>query len=155
MGLGLSEALKDAMLKKNTKEVKFLRNMISELQASKGRSAEELSIKRENEILAKLAKQREESSIAFANNGQVEKSLEELEEMNFIKSFLPMNIDDSELDVMIKEFIDSNFQKDELKTNKSLLGLIIKSMKTKVEDLNRSVDSSLLAEKVKNYIQNA
>ena len=58
------------------------------------------------DILAKMVKQREESSVLYAKGGRQDLADQELTEIDIIKEFMPAQLDDEKMDSVIAELIE-------------------------------------------------
>ena len=58
------------------------------------------------DILAKMVKQREESSALYAKGGRQDLADQELTEIDIIKEFMPAQLDDEKMDSVIAELIE-------------------------------------------------
>ncbi|MCO5134991.1 MAG: GatB/YqeY domain-containing protein [Phyllobacteriaceae bacterium] len=58
------------------------------------------------DILAKMVKQREESSTLYTKGGRQDLAEQELTEIGIIKEFMPEQLDDAELDGVIAELVE-------------------------------------------------
>jgi uncharacterized protein len=98
--------MKEAMKAKNTIALEALRAIKSELLLVKtSGTGEELSESQEIALLQKLVKQRKEAAEQFKANDRTELEEKELAQAEVIMQFLPKQLSQEELEVVIKEII--------------------------------------------------
>ena len=132
MGLEIiiMEAIKTAMKEKNQQALAALRAVKSELILLKtSGSLSELNETDENKILQKLVKQRKDSASIFSEQNREDLAIPELEQAEIISRFLPKQMSENEVEIVVVEIISktgANSMKDMGKvmglTNSQLAG---------------------------------
>ena len=132
MGLEIiiMEAIKTAMKEKNQQALAALRAVKSELILLKtSGSLSELNETDENKILQKLVKQRKDSASIFSEQNREDLAIPELEQAEIISQFLPKQMSENEVEIVVAEIISktgANSMKDMGKvmglTNSKLAG---------------------------------
>ena len=126
----LMEAIKTAMKEKNQQALAALRAVKSELILLKtSGSLSELNQTDENKILQKLVKQRKDSASIFSEQNREDLAIPELEQAEIISQFLPKQMSENEVEIVVAEIISktgANSMKDMGKvmglTNSKLAG---------------------------------
>ena len=126
----LMEAIKTAMKEKNKQALAALRAVKSELILLKtSGSLSELNETDENKILQKLVKQRKDSASIFSEQNREDLAIPELEQAEIISRFLPKQMSENEVEIVVAEIIsktEANSMKDMGKvmglTNSQLAG---------------------------------
>ena len=126
----LMEAIKTAMKEKNQQALAALRAVKSELILLKtSGSISELNETDENKILQKLVKQRKDSASIFSEQNREDLAIPELEQAEIILRFLPKQMSENEVEIVVAEIISktgANSMKDMAKvmglTNSQLAG---------------------------------
>jgi|TARA_B110000879_G_scaffold9633_1_gene12442 hypothetical protein len=126
----LMEAIKTAMKEKNQQALAALRAVKSELILLKtSGSLSELNETDENKILQKLVKQRKDSASIFSEQNREDLAIPELEQAEIISQFLPKQMSENEVEIVVAEIISktgANSMKDMGKvmglTNSKLAG---------------------------------
>ena len=126
----LMEAIKTAMKEKNQQALAALRAVKSELILLKtSGSISELNETDENKILQKLVKQRKDSASIFSEQNREDLAIPELEQAEIISRFLPKQMSENEVEIVVAEIISktgANSMKDMGKvmglTNSKLAG---------------------------------
>jgi|TARA_B110000238_G_scaffold38630_1_gene40783 hypothetical protein len=126
----LMEAIKTAMKEKNQQALAALRAVKSELILLKtSGSLSELNETDENKILQKLVKQRKDSASIFSEQNREDLVIPELEQAEIISQFLPKQMSENEVEIVVAEIISktgANSMKDMGKvmglTNSKLAG---------------------------------
>jgi uncharacterized protein YqeY len=102
----LMEAIKTAMKEKNQQALAALRAVKSELIILKtSGSSTELNETDENKILQKLVKQRKDSASIFSEQNREDLAVPELEEAEVISQFLPKQMSENEVEIVVAEII--------------------------------------------------
>ncbi|GHV34067.1 aspartyl-tRNA amidotransferase subunit B [Bacteroidia bacterium] len=104
----ITEDIKAAMLAKESIKLEALRGIKKEFleaKTAKGNENGELSDETAIKILSKMVKQRKESAEIFASQNRADLAERELAEAGFIVAYLPKQMDEAELTVIIKEII--------------------------------------------------
>lgn len=101
------DALKTAMKNKDTTALEALRAVKSALLLAKTSSsgADGISEKEEITILQKLVKQRKESAVIYTQQNRPELAEPELAQAAVIEQFLPKQLSEDELKLIVKEII--------------------------------------------------
>ena len=126
----IMEAIKTAMKEKNQQALAALRAVKSELILLKtSGSLSELNETDENKILQKLVKQRKDSASIFSEQNREDLAIPELEQAEIISRFLPKQMSENEIEIVVVEIISktgANSMKDMGKvmglTNSQLAG---------------------------------
>ena len=126
----IMEAIKTAMKEKNQQALAALRAVKSELILLKtSGSLSELNETDENKILQKLVKQRKDSASIFSEQNREDLAIPELEQADIISRFLPKQMSENEVEIVVVEIISktgANSMKDMGKvmglTNSQLAG---------------------------------
>jgi uncharacterized protein len=106
----IDQEIKQAMLAKDQARLRGLRAIKAAIllaRTEKG-SAEEITEETESKILQKLVKQRKESSDIYKQQGREDLSLIEEDEIAVISSFMPQQLDKSEIEAVISAIIKSS-----------------------------------------------
>ncbi len=101
----LTEAVKTAMKAREMDTVKILRNVQAAIKKVEIDSQAELDDKAVLELLQKQIKQRQESHGIYQANGREDLAQKEQLEMDVIAQFLPAQLDDAALSVIITDTI--------------------------------------------------
>lgn len=103
----VTEALKEAMKAKNTIALESLRAIKSAiLLANTQAGAAELSEDDEIKLLQKLVKQRKESADLYAKQNREDLAKIEIEQAEIIAQFLPKQLNNDEVEAVIKQIIE-------------------------------------------------
>ena len=139
----IDQEIKQAMLAKDQARLRGLRAIKAAIllaRTEKG-SAEEINEEAESKILQKLVKQRKESSDIYKQQGREDLSLIEEEEIAVISSFMPQQLDRSEIEAVISAIIKSSGA-NSIKDMGRVMGMANKELAGKA-------DGKLIAEIVK------
>ena len=102
----IMEAIKTAMKEKNQQALAALRAVKSELILLKtSGSLSELNETDENKILQKLVKQRKDSASIFSEQNREDLAVPELEQAEVISQFLPKQMSENEVEIVVAEII--------------------------------------------------
>lgn len=101
----LNAAIKEAMKNKDTARRDTLRLLSSAIKQLQVDSQRDLSNDEEQDILQKEAKKRRESIGELAKAGRVEQAEQEEYELGVIEAFLPAQLSEAEIRVMVQEAI--------------------------------------------------
>ena len=126
----IMEAIKTAMKEKNQQALAAMRAVKAELILLKtSGSLSELNEIDENKILQKLVKQRKDSASIFSEQNREDLAIPELEQAEIILRFLPKQMSENEVEIVVVEIISktgANSMKDMGKvmglTNSQLAG---------------------------------
>ena len=101
------DKIKEAMKSKDTVALESLRAIKSEilLAMTKGGAGDVLSGDEEIKLLQKLVKQRKESAALYTSQGRSDLAEPELAQAKIIEQFLPEQLSEAELDIIISEII--------------------------------------------------
>jgi uncharacterized protein YqeY len=99
--------IKDAMRAKNKQKRDTLRNIQTVVKQIEVDQRREVTDDDMEKILVKYAKQREDAMTQFASAGRNDLVAKEQAELDIIKLYLPKQMNDVELEVTLKEIIDS------------------------------------------------
>ena len=100
--------MKEAMKSKDSLALESLRAIKSEilLAQTKGGASDELTHEDEIKLLQKLVKQRKESAIIFKEQGREDLAAPELAQVEIIAQFLPEQMSEDDLKVVIAEIME-------------------------------------------------
>lgn len=119
----LMEAIKTAMKEKNQQALAALRAVKSELILLKtSGSLSELNETDENKILQKLVKQRKDSASIFSEQNREDLAIPELEQAEIISRFLPKQMSENEVEIVVAEII-SKTKANSMKDMGKVMGL--------------------------------
>ena len=119
----LMEAIKTAMKEKNQQALAALRAVKSELILLKtSGSISELNEIDENKILQKLVKQRKDSASIFSEQNREDLAIPELEQAEIISRFLPKQMSENEVEIVVAEII-SKTKANSMKDMGKVMGL--------------------------------
>jgi uncharacterized protein YqeY len=99
--------IKEAMRAKETLRRDTLRNLNAAIKQVEVDERRELSDEDVEKILMKYAKQREDAIVQFKEAGRDDLVAKDMAELELVKSYLPEPLDDSELEKIISEIIES------------------------------------------------
>jgi len=106
---GINADLKEAMKKKNTRQVHTLRLMIAAINdrdiALRGKGKDRADDEETLDLLTKMVKQREESSKLYDEGGRPELADQEREEIVIIRNYLPRQLSEEESESAVDEAI--------------------------------------------------
>lgn len=139
----IDQEIKQAMLAKDQAKLRGLRAIKAAIllaRTEKG-SADEINEETESKILQKLVKQRKESADIYKQQGREDLSLIEEEEIAVISSFMPQQLDRSEIEAVISAIIKSSGA-NSIKDMGRIMGMANKELAGKA-------DGKLIAEIVK------
>jgi len=139
----IDQEIKQAMLAKDQARLRGLRAIKAAIllaRTEKG-SADEINEETESKILQKLVKQRKESADIYKQQGREDLSLIEEEEIAVISSFMPQQLDRSEIEAVISAIIKSSGA-NSIKDMGRIMGMANKELAGKA-------DGKLIAEIVK------
>jgi uncharacterized protein YqeY len=102
----IAESLKEAMKNKDEARKRTIRAIKSQilLMQTDG-TGQEITPEREMKMLQTMVKQREDSMNTYLSGGRNDLAEIEREEIEIIKEFLPKQMDDAELEAVIKQII--------------------------------------------------
>ncbi|MEO0328187.1 MAG: GatB/YqeY domain-containing protein [Pseudomonadota bacterium] len=106
----ISQALKSAMKEKAQRRTATLRLVSAAINdrdiALRGKGKDKADEEEILDILAKMVKQREESSKMYREGGRADLEQQELEEMDIIREFLPAQLSAEEAETAVDSAID-------------------------------------------------
>ena len=102
----ITEALKEAMKNKDEARKRTIRAIKSQilLMQTDG-SGQEITSEREMKMLQTMLKQREDSMSTYLTGGRNDLADIEREEIDIIREFLPKQLDEAELETILKDII--------------------------------------------------
>ena len=128
----LKNDLLSALKEKNEKKVSILRVALSKIQNEEINKQRQLTDEEVILIIQKLRQELEEAKEAAIKAKRQDLEKKANEELNIIAPYLPKPLSDDELKQEIQKIIEEN--KDLWQKNpKSLIGICVKSLKTKAE----------------------
>ena len=105
----ISDALKASMKEKNTRRTATLRLVNAAITdrdiALRGKGKDKADDEEVLDILAKMVKQREESSKLYREGNRPELEAQELEEIEIIREFLPQPLSEEEAEAAVAEAV--------------------------------------------------
>ena len=120
----IMEAIKTAMKEKNQQALAAMRAVKAELILLKtSGSLSELNEIDENKILQKLVKQRKDSAFIFSEQNREDLAIPELEQAEIISRFLPKQMSENEVEIVVVEII-SKTGANSMKDMGKVMGLI-------------------------------
>jgi len=131
----------EAMRAKDKVKLATLRMLGSALNYEKIEKQHELTNDEELAVVAREVKKRKEAIEMYKKAGAVEKQNQEEEELKILLKYLPKQIEDDELRLLVDETLSAISVKDI-----SSMGIIIKKVKVKV---GQSADGAKIAQIVK------
>jgi uncharacterized protein len=145
----LKKKIMQAMREKKQAELTALRQIKAEvMKVETSGSVKELDEEGFIKVLNSLAKQHQESIEIYKSNGRDEQVEQEELELAVIKSFLPEEMGDSEVEALVAETITELGA-----STKKDMGPVMKSVKDKIATQNLMVDGRKLSEAVKAKLQ--
>jgi uncharacterized protein len=102
----ITEALKEAMKNKDEARKRTIRAIKSQilLMQTDG-TGQEITPERELKMLQTMVKQREDSALSYEAGGRNDLAVIEREEIAILKEFLPKQLDEAELEEILKSII--------------------------------------------------
>lgn len=97
--------LKAAMLNKESDKVRTLRMLVSKLREKKIALMKDLEKNDELAVLKKAAKERQDSIATYLNADRVDLADIEKSELELIRTYLPPEMDDAAIEVIVKRVI--------------------------------------------------
>ena len=145
----LKERLQEAMRNKETVYVDTLRGLLTactnELVIQKKKPDTELDDAGVHMVIKKAAKQRKEAIVQYQKAGRTEQEEKEQQELKFLSTYLPEEMSDSALRVIVEE------KKKELNIqDPTKMGMLIGAVKKVVGD---QADGNRIAEMVRTSLQ--
>ena len=144
----LQDEVKKAMLAKDAGRLECLRGLKSAIlyaEVAAGKRDEGLDDAEIETLLAKEAKKRQESADLYIQGGSQERADKELSEKAVIEEFLPQQLSESEVSVMIDDII-SQVKPEGV----GQMGQVISQVKSR---LGNTADGALIARLVKERLQ--
>ncbi len=144
----IEQDLKTALLagdKERATTLRGLKSVILYEEVAKGLREKGLSDEAIVVLFAKETKKRQESADLYAQGGNAEKQAAELREKAIIESYLPRQLNDSELLAIVDEVIEKSKA-----SSTQALGLVIAAVKQKTAG---SADGATIARLVKERLQ--
>lgn len=138
-------SLKEATINRDKIKQNALKAIKSELLLLKTKSADYIiTEKDEISVLQKLVKQRNESALIYKENNRLDLYNEEIEQLEIIKSFLPKQLSEEEIEDKIKNIINE--------LNATSLKDMGKIMKKSQEVFKGSADNKTISTIVKKLL---
>lgn len=138
----INKKLKEAMRSKDSSTLLTLRSILAAFtnweKANPGKKIEEVA------IINTLAKQRKQSIDEYKKANNVELAIAEELELKILESFLPKQLSESEVDVILKEIFDAVKP-----SNMKDMGIIMKKFN---EKYSGQYDNKKLSEKIKSSL---
>ncbi len=128
----VKEDFKEAMKARESRRIKTLKILKSELQNKAIETGEELTEEEALQVLSKQAKQRRDSIEQYEEGGRKDLASAERQELEIIQEYLPDPLSDEELEEMIDEVIDDTGARDMSDMGK-VMGTVIPKVRGKVE----------------------
>lgn len=136
----IQKDIKDAMIDKNNVKRDCLRSLVSDIKNQTINSGKELTEEIVIKCVQKSVKQHNDSIEQFKSAGREDLALKEMEEKNYLESYLPKMMDENET----RQVIDNILQNIEpLKKN---MGLIMKQLP---KETDKGIASRILKEILK------
>ena len=136
----IQKDIKDAMIDKNNVKRDCLRSLVSDIKNQTINSGKELTEEIVIKCVQKSVKQHNDSIEHFKSAGREDLALKEMEEKNYLESYLPKMMDENET----RQVIDNILQNIEpLKKN---MGLIMKQLP---KETDKGMASRILKESLK------
>src|SRR5690554_4198936 len=108
----ITTALKEAMKAKDQVTLEALRAIKSELLLAQTSGADTAITEAEEiKLLQKLVKQREDAASIFSEQNRLDLAEPELAQATVIKQFLPEQLSESEIEIIIKEIVSNRDRK--------------------------------------------
>lgn len=104
----IAKLLMDAMKSKDSVRVSTLRMLSSALNYEKIAKQHDLSIEEEMVVLRREIKRRKDAILAYEKANAFDKAQQEQKELEVLKEFLPQEINDPELELIVKKVIAEN-----------------------------------------------
>ncbi|NUY81730.1 GatB/YqeY domain-containing protein [Flavobacterium sp. MAH-1] len=106
----ITEEIKNAMRAKDTVALESLRAVKSAILLAQTESGakEELSEDEEIKILQRLVKQRKDSAAIYTEQGRADLAQPEIDQAAVIEKFLPAQLSESEIEVIVEKIISEN-----------------------------------------------
>lgn len=124
----IEEAVKTSMKARNKERTTTLRMAISELKKEEIDKRIEISDEDSLKILQRMIKQRKESMSQFIEAGREELADKESSEILILQDFLPEQLDESQITVLVSEAISDTGAKDAQD-----MGKVMGSLKSKIK----------------------
>lgn len=124
----LAEDMKDAMRSKDKVRLGAIRRARAAIKNAEIEAGSELDEAAAEKVLRKLARQHEESIEQFEAGGRDELVTKEKEELAAIASYLPAQMDEREIEIVVSEVIA-----DENATGPGDLGRVMKAVMARLE----------------------
>ena len=104
----LSEDMKDAMRAKDKQRLLTVRAILASIKQQEVDTRKDLDDTAVLAILDKMSKQRRESIAQFSEAGRDDLVAQEEQELSVIQTYLPEQLDDAEIESLIKEAIEAS-----------------------------------------------
>ena len=140
----IEEAVKTSMKARNKDRTTTLRMAISELKKEEIDKRIEISDEDSLKILQRMIKQRKESMSQFIEAGREELADKESSEILILQDFLPEQLDESQITVLVSEAISDTGAKEARD-----IGKVMGSLKSKIKG---NADMGIVSRIVKEYL---
>ena len=124
----VEEAVKSAMRERNKEKTSTLRMALSELKKEEIDRREEITNEDSIKILQRMIKQRKESKVQFLEAGRSELADKENEEILILQDFLPEQLSEEAIKVIVLEAISETQAKDPQD-----MGKVMGALKSKIK----------------------
>lgn len=124
----VEEAVKSAMRERNKEKTSTLRMALSELKKEEIDRREEISNEDSIKILQRMIKQRKESKTQFLDAGRSELANKENEEILILQDFLPEQLSEEAINVIVLEAISETQAKEPQD-----MGKVMGALKSKIK----------------------
>lgn len=101
----IETAILEAMKNKEAAKLRGLREIKAQLLLLETSGEGEVTEEKEMSVLQKMAKQRQDSLEIYENQGRKDLAKKEVEELNIISEYLPKQLEEAEIETLVKEII--------------------------------------------------
>lgn len=136
----LTNDIKAAMLAKNTVKRDCLRSIVSEIKNQTINAGKEITDEICLKVIQKSVKQHNDSIDNFKSGNREDLALKEIEELNYIKGYLPKMLDEAETRLVIENILMKT------EATKKNMGIIMKQLP---KDVDRKIASRILSSLLK------
>ena len=141
----VEEAVKSAMRERNKEKTSTLRMALSELKKEEIDRREEITNEDSIKILQRMIKQRKESKTQFLDAGRSELANKENEEILILQDFLPEQLSEESIKVIVLEAISETQAKEPQD-----MGKVMGALKSKIKG---NADMGIVSRLVKENLQ--
>ncbi len=132
----INNDIKSAMLQKDKKKLEALRAIKAALlleKTGKDRSTDEIPESVEMKLLQKLVKQRKEAAAIYREQGRKDLAEEDEYQAEIIESYLPEQMDESEIEAVVKQVIEETGAST-IKDMGKVMGVVTKQLAGKADN---------------------